>query len=116
MGEGVRQSVALRKRLWDSSESCGKVIIQPPGGNKMTKILVRNRLFLWFLLFLAPVPAAAQLGPKDAADLPATDIKRVKIGDSAPDFTLQNKDGKSISLSDYRGKNKVVLVFYRGHW
>ncbi len=32
-------------------------------------------------------------------------------GTQAPDFTLQDKDGKEVSLSDYRGK-KVVLYFY----
>jgi peroxiredoxin len=40
----------------------------------------------------------------------------VKAGQPAPDFTLENFDGKSISLSDFRGKKNVVLVFYRGHW
>lgn len=33
------------------------------------------------------------------------------IGSSAPDFTLQNKDGKEVSLSDYLGQ-KVILYFY----
>ncbi|MGN0372579.1 MAG: thioredoxin-dependent thiol peroxidase [Enterocloster sp.] len=32
-------------------------------------------------------------------------------GTEAPDFTLQDKDGKEITLSDFRGK-KVVLYFY----
>lgn len=35
----------------------------------------------------------------------------LKIGTKAPDFTLLNQDGKSISLSDYANK-KVVLYFY----
>lgn len=35
----------------------------------------------------------------------------VEIGKLAPDFTLENQDGKQISLSDYKGKN-VVLYFY----
>lgn len=35
----------------------------------------------------------------------------LKIGDKAPDFTLLDKDGKTISLSDFLGK-KVVLYFY----
>ncbi len=32
-------------------------------------------------------------------------------GTKAPDFTLPDKDGKSVSLSDFLGK-KVVLYFY----
>lgn len=35
----------------------------------------------------------------------------LKIGDKAPDFTLENQDGREISLKDYRGQ-KVVLYFY----
>ena len=33
------------------------------------------------------------------------------IGDNAPEFTLANKDGKQISLSDFLGRN-IVLYFY----
>lgn len=33
------------------------------------------------------------------------------VGQKAPDFTLTDKDGKSVSLSDFLGK-KVVLYFY----
>jgi len=33
------------------------------------------------------------------------------IGMKAPDFTLNDKDGNPISLSDFRGK-KIVLYFY----
>lgn len=35
----------------------------------------------------------------------------LEIGNIAPDFTLEDKDGKKVSLSDFRGK-KVVLYFY----
>jgi peroxiredoxin Q/BCP len=35
----------------------------------------------------------------------------VTVGQAAPDFTLQASNDKTISLSDYRGKN-VVLYFY----
>jgi peroxiredoxin len=38
------------------------------------------------------------------------------VGDAAPDFTLEDQNGKKITLSDARGKNPVVLVFYRGYW
>lgn len=35
----------------------------------------------------------------------------LETGIKAPDFTLQDKDGNSVSLSDFLGK-KVVLYFY----
>ena len=35
----------------------------------------------------------------------------IEAGCKAPNFTLLNKDGKSVSLSDYFGK-KIVLYFY----
>ncbi|MEY4743590.1 MAG: hypothetical protein RIR34_929 [Actinomycetota bacterium] len=34
------------------------------------------------------------------------------IGDLAPDFTLSNQNGEPVTLSDFRGKKNVVLVFY----
>jgi peroxiredoxin Q/BCP len=36
---------------------------------------------------------------------------RVQAGQTAPDFTLNDADGKPVSLSDYRGQ-RVVLYFY----
>ena len=69
---------------------------------------------LFLLLSVSTLPA--QPAPKDGANLPATDLKRVRVGDPASDFTLENVDGKQISLSDFRGKKNVVLAFYRGRW
>jgi peroxiredoxin Q/BCP len=37
--------------------------------------------------------------------------KELSNGTAAPEFALADKDGNSISLSDYRGK-KVILYFY----
>ena len=41
---------------------------------------------------------------------------QVKVGDTAPDFTLEDQNGQKVSLSESRGKSPVVLVFYRGYW
>ena len=35
----------------------------------------------------------------------------LEVGQKAPEFTLKDKDGKEVSLSDFRGK-KVVVYFY----
>ena len=65
---------------------------------------------------VASVPVYAQLGPKDGANLAATEINRIKVGQPAPDFSLEDVDGRVLTLSDFRGKKSVVLVFYRGYW
>ena len=65
---------------------------------------------------LGSTTVLAQLGPKDGPDLAATDLNRIKVGQPAPDFSLENADGNVITLSDFRGKKTVVLVFYRGYW
>ncbi len=36
----------------------------------------------------------------------------VKVGDTAPDFTLSSQTGEPISLKDFRGQKAVVLYFY----
>lgn len=35
----------------------------------------------------------------------------IKVGDKAPDFTLNNQNGESVSLSDFSGR-KLVIYFY----
>jgi peroxiredoxin Q/BCP len=39
-------------------------------------------------------------------------MPKVKVGEIAPDFSLLNQDGNSISLKDYKEKYNVVLFFY----
>jgi mycoredoxin-dependent peroxiredoxin len=36
----------------------------------------------------------------------------VEVGDEAPDFELKDQHGTPVSLSSFRGKKNVVLVFY----
>ena len=40
----------------------------------------------------------------------------VEVGDMAPDFTLEDQRGNTITLAKARGRKAVVLLFYRGHW
>ncbi len=46
------------------------------------------------------------------ADVVASELK---VGDQAPDFTLQTIDGGTVSLVDFRGQS-VAMVFSRGHF
>ena len=45
-------------------------------------------------------------------DLFSSNDGGVKVGDAAPDFSLPDRTGKTVRLSDYRGKQAVVLYFY----
>ncbi|MGC2169506.1 MAG: peroxiredoxin-like family protein [Acidimicrobiales bacterium] len=38
------------------------------------------------------------------------------VGDEAPDFTLANAVGESVTLSELLASGPVVLTFYRGEW
>jgi len=68
------------------------------------------------LLAGALLAANPPLGPKDGLDLPPADLSRVQAGQRAPDFTLETTEGRPVTLSDFRGSKRVVLMFYRGHW
>lgn len=43
-------------------------------------------------------------------------ILKLQKGDVAPDFTLSNAYGQTVSLSSLLNDGKVVLTFYRGTW
>ena len=67
-----------------------------PGGSKSVLVIawgtMRQRWAIFVLvLFLFPSRASGQLGPKDGADLGPFDLDRVKVGDPAPDFTLEKR-------------------------
>lgn len=47
---------------------------------------------------------------------PTDSVLKVKVGDSAPDFSLPAVSGGRISLGQYRGKRNVVLSFVPAAW
>ena len=61
------------------------------------------------LLIAASVPLLAQQSQQARPQAPKTHLK---VGDAAPDFTLPATDGKTYSLSEFKGKKNVVLAFY----
>jgi cytochrome oxidase Cu insertion factor (SCO1/SenC/PrrC family) len=52
-----------------------------------------------------PVAGCSTLSVPDPGDI------CMKVNDKAPEFTLQDENGKEIALKDLRGKT-VVLFFY----
>jgi peroxiredoxin len=41
-------------------------------------------------------------------------MPKVSLNTPAPDFSLENFNGETVSLSDFRGRSNVLLVFNRG--
>ena len=56
------------------------------------------------LVWAVALMAGLAAGPAKAADL--------KVGDMAPDFSLQATDGKTYKLSDFKGKQAVVVAWF----
>ena len=52
------------------------------------------------------------------ADQAAVDYaaRAPKVGDRAPDFTLQDQLGREVALTGELQQGPVVLIFYRGEW
>ena len=38
--------------------------------------------------------------------------KKLSLGDKAPLFTLKNQKGEKISLSNFRNKKNILLIFF----
>lgn len=70
------------------------------------------------VLLLASL-AQASLSQSYTRDSTVDDAKRiepVRNGEEAPDFTLEDLQGNTVTLSEARGKTATVVVFYRGYW
>jgi peroxiredoxin len=58
------------------------------------------------------IPVAVALMLSAAAFAQTSPTVQLKVGDTAPDFSLSDTTGTKVKLSDFRGKSSVVLAFY----
>ena len=74
-------------------------------------------MFLLSAILVIPLSRslrAQQSSGSQTAQKPPEPLK-LKVGDTAPDFTLLEFDGqkvKPVSLHDFKGKKNVALAFY----
>ena len=82
----------------------------------MEMIGMFSRIAIVLALMVGMLASAA---PRAADSPPAATAKRnapVSVGDVAPDFTLEDRDGRAVALSSEWKKRPLVLIFYRGYW
>jgi peroxiredoxin len=73
------------------------------------------------LLFAVTISAYAMQPVSDktiSAEKSFSDFAGVKVsvGQAMPGFTLPDGEGHPVSLSQFQGKQPVLLLFYRGDW
>jgi hypothetical protein len=70
----------------------------------------RRLATLLLCLVAGALPAQCAAGEGGARDRPREGT--LKVGDTAPDFSLTSPDGKTtVTLSSFKNKQPVVLVF-----
>ncbi len=82
-------------------------------------------ILLAFALLMASIsPSLAQTNSQALKDnvyqpgqlKPLDSVLTLKVGDRAPDFTLPAVSGEKVTLSQYLGKNNVVISFVPAAW
>lgn len=68
-----------------------------------------RHLFVSVLLLIICLCSNQQIRAQEAQ----TSNPGLAVGAKAPSFTLQDQNGRERSLSEFLGKGKVALVFYR---
>ncbi len=69
---------------------------------------MHTRFFAAGLLCLTFITASWAQGQPAVTDETST----LRAGDMAPDFELPDQSGNMVKLSDFRGKQNVVLAFF----
>ena len=73
----------------------------------MTRLLRASGLAISLIAGLVPPDSAAEETPPD--------MRTLKIGDPAPDFSLPGIDGRDWALSDFRWADVLMVVFTSNH-
>jgi len=75
---------------------------------------------LSLLIFAAPALAVSDSFKNNIYQVgalkPTDSVLRVKLGETAPDFTLPSVQGENVSLKQFLGKKNVVLSFVPAAW
>ncbi len=68
-----------------------------------------KRLFAALVFVGMTTALAAPISQSQKQELAKTSLK---VGDTAPDFTLLSDQWKTVKLSDFKGKKNVFLAIY----
>ncbi len=83
---------------------------------------MKKHYFKSLILLLAVNLASCSISPVDPQTINAYtsyadyDGINIKIDEPAPNFNLLNAKSEIVSLSDFKNKKPVLLLFYRGDW
>jgi peroxiredoxin len=124
----AERAVPADRDLWPAIRQAVRPAVTPPGRALAIRAVLTGGLLLAVVLavMLLTPPSAPSRGyangvtvamptvsltavPSVEAATPLTPT--LQIGDRAPDFSLPSTDGRSISLSSYRGLQPVRLIF-----
>ncbi len=98
--------------------------------NKPTlKLLTRLTPILTLALLIAAITACGSAAPPTTPTAPPTVAAPPETASpetisnatappakTAPPLALSNAAGETVTLNDYRGRQNIVLIFYRGFW
>jgi peroxiredoxin len=71
----------------------------------------------WLLTLSSGLAAGGEksFGKKTGGETTPADLRELKIGDAAPDFTLPGIDGKTHRLADYKDAKLLMVAFLANH-